>query len=48
MTLGLAEDANFIREEGAPQQPMQYARFFTALDDATEAKLSATVGKTAS
>jgi hypothetical protein len=48
MTFGLTEDANFTLEEGATHQLMEYAWFFTALDDATEAKLSAIVRKGAS
>jgi hypothetical protein len=48
MTFALTEDAHFTREEGAPHQLMEYAWFFTALDDATEAKLSAIVRKAAS
>lgn len=35
-------------EEGAPHQLLQSAWFFTALDDATEAKLSAIVRQAAS
>ena len=41
MTFGLTEKANFAREEGAPDQLMGSSWFFTALDDATEARLSA-------
>lgn len=48
MTFGLTEHANLTREEGAPHQLMGSAWFFTALDDATEAKLSAIVRKAAS
>lgn len=48
MTFGLTEKANFTLEEGAPHQLMECAWFFTALDDATETKLSAIVRKTAS
>jgi hypothetical protein len=48
MTFGLTEDANLTREEGAPHQLMGSAWFFTALDDATEAKLSDIVRKAAS
>lgn len=47
MTFGLTEKANFAREEGAPDQLMESAWFFTALDDATEARLSAIVRKAA-
>jgi hypothetical protein len=35
MTFGLTDKANFTREEGAPDQLMGSAWFFTALDDAT-------------
>ncbi len=45
MTFGLTEKANHTREEGASHQLMPCAWFFTALDDATEAKLSAIVRK---
>lgn len=48
MTFGLTEKANHTREEGATDQLMGSAWFFTALDDATEAKLSAIVRKAAS
>lgn len=48
MTFGLTEKANFIREQGAPHQLMESAWFFTALDDATEARLSTIVRKAAS
>ena len=48
MTFGLTEKANFTREEGAPDQLMGSSWFFTALDDATEAKLAAIVRKAAS
>jgi hypothetical protein len=48
MTFGLTEDANLTREEGAPHQLMESAWYFTALDDATEARLSAIVRKAAS
>ncbi len=48
MTFGLTEKANFSREEGAPHQLLESAWFFTALDDATEAKLAAIVRKAAS
>jgi hypothetical protein len=43
MTFGLAEEANLARDEGAPHQLLASAWYFTALDDPTEAKLSATV-----
>ncbi len=45
MTFGLTEKASFELEEGAPDQLMECAWFFTALDDATEAKLAAIVRK---
>jgi hypothetical protein len=48
LTFGLTDKANFTREEGAPHQLMECAWFFSALDDATEAKLSAIVRKAAS
>ncbi len=48
MMFGLTEKANFTREEGAPHQLMESAWFFTALDGATEAKISAIVCKGAS
>ncbi len=48
MTFGLTEKANLTLEEGAPHQLRESAWFFTALDDATEARLSAIVRKAAS
>jgi len=48
MTFGLTDKANLTREEGAPHQLLESAWYFTALDDATEAKLSAIVRKGAS
>ena len=48
MTFGLTEEANLTREEGAPHQLLASAWYFTALDDATEAMLSAIVRKPAS
>jgi hypothetical protein len=45
MTFGLTEKANFALEEDAPGQLMEHAWFFTALDDAAEAKISAIVRK---
>ena len=48
MTFGLTEKAIFTREEGAPHQLMEAAWFFTALDDATEARLAAIVRQAAS
>lgn len=48
MTFGLTDKANHTREVGAPDQLMGSAWFFTALDDATEARLSAIVRKATS
>lgn len=48
MTFGLTEKANHTREADATDQLMGSAWFFTALDDATEARLSAIVRKAAS
>ena len=48
MTFGLTDKANLALEEGAPHQLRGSAWFFDALDDATEAKLSAIVRKAAS
>ena len=48
MTFCLTDKANLTRDEGAPHQLLESAWFFTALDDATEAKLSAIVRKAAS
>ena len=48
MTFGLTQEANLTREEGAPHQLIESAWYFTALDDTTEAKLSAIVRKVAS
>ncbi|MXW96951.1 MAG: DUF1801 domain-containing protein [Acidimicrobiaceae bacterium] len=45
MTFGLTEKASFELEDGAPDQLMECAWFFTALDDATEAKLATIVRK---
>ena len=45
MTFGLTEKANFTREEGVPHQLLESSWFFTALDDATEAKISDIVRK---
>ncbi len=47
MTFGFTQEANLTREEGAPDQLMESAWYFTALDDATEAKLSAIVRRVA-
>ena len=43
LTFGLTPDANLTREEGASHQLLGAAWFMTALDDATETKLSAIV-----
>jgi hypothetical protein len=48
MTFGFTQDANLTVEEGAPHQLIESAWYFTALDDASEAKLSAIVRKVAS
>jgi hypothetical protein len=48
MTFGLSDKANHAIEEGAPHQLRESAWFFTAMDDATEARLSAIVHKAAS
>jgi hypothetical protein len=45
MTFGLTEKANFTHEKGVPHQLLESAWFFTALDAATEAKVSAIVRK---
>jgi hypothetical protein len=47
MTFGFTQDANLTPAEGAPHQLMESAWYFTALDDATEAKLSAIVRQVA-
>jgi hypothetical protein len=48
MTFGLTDKANHVLEDGAPHQLRDSAWFFTAMDNATEAKLSAVVRKAAS
>jgi hypothetical protein len=48
MTFGFTQEANLTPEEGAPHQLMESAWYFTALDDATETRLSAIVRKVAS
>ena len=48
LTFGLTDKANFAREEGASDQLMASGWYFTTLDDATEATLSAIVRKAAS
>jgi hypothetical protein len=47
MTFGITQEANLNPEEGAPHQLMESAWYFTTLDDATEARLSAIVRKVA-
>jgi hypothetical protein len=47
VTFGLTDKANFVREEGAPHQLLECAWYFAALDDATEARLSAIVRQAA-
>jgi hypothetical protein len=48
MTFGFTQEANLTSEEGAPHQLIESAWYFTALDDATETRLSAIVRKVAS
>jgi len=48
MTFGFTQEANLTCGEGAPDQLIESAWYFTALDDATEARLSAIVRKAAS
>jgi len=48
MTFGFTQEPNLTREEGAPHQLIECAWYFTALDDATEAKLAAIVHRVAS
>ncbi len=48
MTFGFTQEADLACEEDAPHQLIESAWYFTALDDATEAKLSAIVRKVAS
>jgi hypothetical protein len=48
MTFGLTDKASFVREADAPHQLLGSSWFFSALDDATEAELSAIVRKAAS
>jgi hypothetical protein len=47
MTFGFTQEANLTPEEGAPHRLIDCAWFFTALDDATEAKLAAIVRRLA-
>ncbi len=48
MTFGLSDAANHALAEDAPHQLRESAWFFTALDEATEARLAAIVRKAAS
>jgi hypothetical protein len=48
MTFGFTQEANLTVEEGAPHQLIDSSWYFTALDDATEARLSELVRKVAS
>jgi hypothetical protein len=48
MTFGFTQEANLTPEEGASHQLIASAWYFTALDDATEARLSAIVRKVTS
>jgi len=48
MTFGLTDEANLTREEGAAHQLLPSAWYFSALDEATEARLSAIVRTAAS
>jgi len=45
MTFAFTQDANLTPDEGAPHRLIESAWYFTALDDASEAKLSAIVRK---
>jgi hypothetical protein len=47
MTFGFTQDANLSREEGAPDQLIESAWYFTGLDEATEARLAGIVGRVA-
>ena len=48
MTFGLSDKANHELEDGAAHQLRESSWFFTAMDAATEAKLSAIARKAAS
>ena len=48
MTFGFTQEANLTVDQGAPHQLIECAWYFTALDGATEARLSAIIGKVAS
>jgi hypothetical protein len=45
MTFGFTQEANLTSEEGAPHQLIESSWYFTAMDDATEARLSEIVRK---
>jgi hypothetical protein len=47
MTFGLTQEANLSREEGAPHQLIESSWYFTALDEATEVRLSEIVREVA-
>jgi hypothetical protein len=47
MTFGFTQEAGLTPEEDAPHQLIESAWYFTALDDATEARLSTIVSKVA-
>ena len=47
MTFGFTQEANLTPEKGAPHQLIECAWFLTALDDATEARISALLGRVA-
>lgn len=47
MTFGFTQDADLTVKVGAPHQLIEAAWFFTALNDATEAKLAGLVRKVA-
>lgn len=47
MTFGFTQQADLSPEKGAPDQLMECAWYFTALDDATEARLSTIVSRAA-
>jgi len=45
MTFGFTQEANLTPEEGSGSQLMECAWYFTALDDASEIRLSGIVRK---
>lgn len=47
MTFGYTQEANVTPDEGAPDQLISSAWYFTALDEATEARLVAIVRRVA-